>query len=152
MTWLLLTHAVALGLLWRHPYWWIQVDLKAIKADGAKDSLKQGFHGRRLLSRLGIVLALAAVASTPLWSTPRFWWSAAGLVAIGAAWFFYKFNPGLSIARGLDPYYLSKAPGAAYFPDRLLTRWGIGLKPVMRAILAAGLTSYAAALVALFLL
>lgn len=150
MAWLLLTHAVALALLWYHPKYWISKDLQAFEADGSKDSLKQGFHAGRLWVRCCTVAGIALACSLPCVSSCQlFVVSFGGLVAIGGGWFFCAFNAGLSKARGLDPYYLSKAPDAALWPDRLLSKWGIGLKPVMRAVLFASLVAYAAAVAGL---
>jgi hypothetical protein len=78
---------------------------------------------------------VAVLASLPplLWEgVAPFLCSVAGLASIGAAYFFYYFNPGLSLARGLDyvgQYYVSFDPRASWWPDRWLANRAIKAWP-----------------------
>lgn len=122
MAWLLLiTHPAALYLFWYAPRFWVGKDVAAFAADGAADSLHSTFHRQRLTWRIALAVLVAALASAP--ALPSGWGFASsllGLLSIGAAYFFYDFNPRLSRARGLDPYYMSFDPRAARFPDNWL--------------------------------
>lgn len=119
MVWLLLiTHPAALYLFWYAPRFWVPKDVAAFAADGTADSLHDTFHAQRLAWRAAMAVLVAALASAP--ALPSAWTFASsllGLLSIGAAYFFYDFNPRLSRARGLDPYYISFDPRAARFPD-----------------------------------
>ncbi|QKG56985.1 hypothetical protein GKZ68_10320 [Hymenobacter sp. BRD128] len=118
---LLLTHVAALALFWYAPRFWVAQDVKAFAANGSADSLHGVFHRQRLTWRLGFLVLVAGLASLPFWGQ---WWALAthylALAQLGGAYFFYDFNPRLSRARGLDPYYVSFDPRAAWFPDRWL--------------------------------
>lgn len=121
MAWLLLTHAAALALFWYAPRFWVKRDVAAFAADGAADSLHGKFHAQRLAWRIALAVLVAALASAP--ALPSGWSFASsllGLLSIGGAYFFYDFNSRLSLARGLDPYYVSFDPRAARFPDNWL--------------------------------
>jgi hypothetical protein len=122
MAWLLLiTHPAALYLFWYAPRFWVTKDVAAFAADGAADSLHGTFHAQRLAWRIALAVLVAALASAP--ALPSGWCFASSflaLVNIGAAYFFYDFNPRLSRARGLPAYYVSFDPCAARFPDNWL--------------------------------
>lgn len=130
----LLIFTIPAALLWlfRFPYAEATRDSAAIAANGSTDTLHEQFHFWRGAQR-GVLITVAGLAAAapllPLGFWPWFWLGC-GVGLAGQGWFFFTFNQQLSLLRGLDPYYLSSAPHAAYFPDRLLTRLGIGLKPV----------------------
>lgn len=95
-----------------------------IKADGAADSLKEGFHARRTWVRFWQWLGCTAAGSLPplLWGAP---WQVVALnfagLGLGLAGFFAAaFTPALNVARGLDKYYVSFASRAASWPDSKL--------------------------------
>jgi len=122
----LLALLAAAGLAWA--LWLLprEVFLNAamIKADGANDSLKQGFHARRTWIRFWQWLACTALGSLPplLWGTP---WVVVALDFLGlglglAGFFAAAFTPCLNAARGLDKWYVSFASRAASWPDSKL--------------------------------
>ena len=120
---LLLTHLAALVFYWLSPGYWAVKDLAAFAANGAADTLHQDFHRQRLALRTGMAALVALAASAPAWAHwGAFACSSGALLAFGAAYFFYDFNPRLSGLRGLPAYYVSFDPNAAWFPDRWLAR------------------------------
>jgi hypothetical protein len=140
--------SVAAGFYWRgFTRREAERDAAAFVADGSADTLHEAFHFWRGVRRIGWGCLLAGGAAGPLLGIGVRQW---GLLALAnallfGAWFLFDFNPRLSRLRGLDPDYLSADPHAAYFPDRLLTRLGIGLRPVLRAVLAVAGAAYVAA-------
>ena len=141
---LLLAHLAALALSWYAPRFWVWMDVRAFQADGAKDSLHQSFHAQRLTWRVAVLLLVTALASVPArhggqWA---FTASGVGLVAIGAAYFFYDFSPRLNRARNLPyvaAYYVSFDPRAALFPDRYLATQAVAALPELPGFDAARL-------------
>jgi len=112
--------AWALWLLPREVF--LNADL--IQADGAADSLKEGFHARRTVIRFWQWLGCTAAGSLPplLWGAP---WPVVALnfagLGLGLAGFFAAaFTPALNVARGKDKWYVSFAPRAAAWPDSKL--------------------------------
>jgi hypothetical protein len=127
---LFLTLPPALWLLWKLPYWEAARDYAAILANGAADNLHEAFHRGRALRRLGIVAAVSAAAALPLWGHWPSWAALAGALVVGGlGWFFYTFNTQLSGLRGLDPYYISSDPHAAFFPDRYVYQHALDVVP-----------------------
>jgi hypothetical protein len=121
VAWLLLTHAATLALCWYAPRWWAAKDAAAFLANGSADSLHGVFHRQRATWRFGFLVLVSTVASLPLRHSPdAAACSSTALLALGAAYFLYDFNPRLSRARGLPEYYVSFDPQAARFPDRWL--------------------------------
>jgi hypothetical protein len=117
---------VALGVYWYHPRFWIKLDVKEFSKDPANDTFLGKFHRQRKVWRGCVIGVVALVASLPAWGH---WWvmglNFLGLGCWGAAYFFYYFNPGLSIARKLDyvdVYYVSPNPEATPYPDRYIWR------------------------------
>jgi len=100
------------------------LNAELIKADGAADSLKEGFHARRTWIRFWQWLGCTAAGSLPalLWGTP---WPVVALTFLGlgillAGFFAAAFTPALNVARGLDKWYVSFADRAASWPDSKL--------------------------------
>jgi len=135
---LLLTVPAALVWLFRFPYKEAERDKQAIDENGSANTLKESFHFWRGVRRGLMVAGMSCAGAAPLLSALFWsWWFAALAIGVaGLGWFFLEFNTQLSLLRGLDPYYLSADSHAAYFPDRLLTKLGWGLKPVMWILLA----------------
>lgn len=129
-TWLLLAivlgQLVGLALAFYAPRFWITRDVADFKKNPADDTFHGVFHRQRLTWRIGFDVVAALVCSLPwLWAgpAPTYWCSAIGLASIGGAYFFFKFNPGLNLARGLayvQQYYVTFDPAAAWWPDRWL--------------------------------
>jgi hypothetical protein len=126
MAWLLLAHVAAFGIWALYLQWNVARDVAAFAADGAKDSLHEAFHRKRLLERAGAALGLAVTANVNAHDVPSYLVGVGGLLVLFAAYFTWYFNPALSKARGLHPYYVSADPHAAYFPDRWA--WGHALR------------------------
>lgn len=159
MAWLLIpTHAAALVAWLFATKWEVKRNAALIAADGAANSLHEGFHRVRSLYRLTVVLLIATTASLPLW--PRalpMAASAAGLLLLFGGYFLRVFNPALSIARGLPADYVSAAHGSAYF-DRFIwwltdkLHGGVVLRGyvsntywlVLNAVFCAGVAGYLA--------
>lgn len=122
MAWfLLLTLPLAAWLLYWLPERAAQMDYKAIEANGSADTLKKWFHFWRAFWRGAWIALVSVMSAVPLYHHPLAWQLltlATGIPGLG--WFFYRFNPRLSQLRGKNPYYVSFAPDAAYFPDRYL--------------------------------
>lgn len=135
---LLLAHACALVLFFLAPRLWATTDAHAFSVNPADDTFHDTFHRQRLTWRVAMLAALAAVASEPADATvATFACSYLGLVAIGAAYFFYDFNPRLNRLRGLPyvgEYYVSFDPHAALFPDRWLAARARKAAPVNEAL------------------
>lgn len=103
--------------------WETKRNVDLIKADGSKDSLKEGFHALRLFYRIMAALAIVFAASLPLWHhDPAMGLSMVGLMALFAGYFTRVFNPALNVARDKPEFYASVQPRAAWFPDRLAVR------------------------------
>lgn len=120
---LLLAHAAGAAAWVAFVAWETRQNARLIAADGPANTLHAAFHARRTALRLALALALAGAASAPLapgWGALAA--SALALLLLFAGYFAWAFNPGLSRARGLPPYYVSLAPGAARWPDRYLAR------------------------------
>lgn len=120
---LLLAHATAAAAWVAFVAWETRQNARLIAADGPANSLHAAFHARRTALRLAVAAALATAASAPLapgWGALA--GSALALLGLFAGYFAWAFNPGLSRARGLPPYYVSLAPGAARWPDQYLAR------------------------------
>lgn len=174
MIWLL-TNALALGAFWYLPRWWVKQDVAAIQADGSKDSLHEDFHRNRAILRASTLLLVSGLGAAPWIHAGWGPWAlnGVGLFSLGAAWFFFDFNPRLSKARGLPTYYVSSDSRAAWMPDRYIWQktvkacpppkavepsidWVLCrkqcaanlLKRLLRQVLAAGLLVYLAAAVA----
>jgi hypothetical protein len=104
----------------------VRVNAAMIVADGAADTLHQGFHRRRTSIRALAAGALGVVGSLPAWGA----WAIAGLSTLAlllllAGYFIRTFNPALNRARGLDyvaRFYVSPSQNAAAFPDRCIWR------------------------------
>ena len=135
---LLLAHLAALLLFWWAPRFWASRDAHAFSVNPADDTFHDTFHRQRLTWRVGTLLVVAALASEPAW--PHAWAAACsflGLASLGAAYFFFDFNPRLNTARGLDyvgRYYVSFDPRAARFPDRWLAQRAIRAVPRNEAL------------------
>ena len=121
---ILLAHCAALFLFWYAPRFWAARDAKAFNVNPTSDTFHQTFHRQRLSWRVAALVVIAALASEPF---APYWLAAClsflGLVSIGAAYFFFDFNPRLNRARNLPyvgEYYVSPSPTAARFPDRWL--------------------------------
>lgn len=163
---LLAAHAASAAAWAAFVAWETRQNARLIAADGPADSLHAAFHARRTGLRLAVGLALAGAASAPL--APH--WGALvvsmlGLLVLFGGYFAWVFNPGLSRARGLPPYYVSFAPQAARWPDQYLAgrarrRWPAAattqrlwaaaqLRRLLAATLAASAAAYLAALAAL---
>ena len=121
MLWLLIpTHAAAMVAWFFFVRWEVKRNAELIQANGAKDSLKEGFHALRLFYRIMAGLAIVFVASLPLWHHDKAMAASwAGLLLLFAGYFTRVFNPALNIARGKAEFYASIEPRAALFPDRL---------------------------------
>jgi hypothetical protein len=102
----------------------VRVNAAMIAADGAADTLHQGFHRRRTSLRALTAGALVVFGSLPAWGA----WAIAGLSTLAlllllAGYFARTFNPALNRARGLDyvaRFYVSPSQNAAVFPDRCI--------------------------------
>ena len=134
---LLLTHAAALAAFWWLPGWAARRDAAAFRADGSNDSKHYTFHRQRLTERVGGALALALLASLPLFGMwHAYVASCAGLLsAAGGIWAF-RFNRLLNVARTLayvGPDYVSPDPRAAWLPDRLLWNRALRAYPAYNA-------------------
>lgn len=100
--------------------WETKHNVELIKANGAMDSLHEGFHTLRLFYRIMAALAIVFTASLPLWHHDKaMGCSMVGLLLLFAGWFTWRFNPALNLARGKAEYYASIDPRAALFPDRM---------------------------------
>ena len=121
MAWLLIPAHVAALVAWVFATKWeVKRNADLIAADGAKDSLHEGFHWLRSFYRITAALSIAGAASLPLWHHDKAMAaSMVGLMAAFSGWFTWKFNPALNLARGKAEYYASVEPRAALFPDRL---------------------------------
>jgi hypothetical protein len=127
---------IALALYFLAHRFWINNDVQEFNLQGGtKDDNHQTFHRQRLSWRIAFDVLVALLCSTPLLKgggpTP-FWVVSIGLASIGAGYFFYYFNPGLSLARGLDyvkQYYVSFDPRASWWPDRFLANRAIKALP-----------------------
>ena len=150
MLWLLATHPIALGLFAAAPYFWINRDARDFAKDPAADKFHTTFHRQRLTWRVGFALLAAGLASWPLLvghqaDTLSFFVSVLGLLAIGAGWWGYVFNPGLNVARQLDyvpRYYVSFSPTAAFFPDRMIADYlkkKVGMTPTVAPHVASAM-------------
>ncbi|MBF9140868.1 hypothetical protein [Hymenobacter properus] len=123
---IVLGQLVGLAFAYYAPRFWIKRDVGDFNKDPAADTFHDVFHRQRLTWRIAFDVVAALVCSAPLlWSGAplSFWVGAVGLASIGGAYFFFKFNPGLSLARGLayvQQYYVSFDPRAAWWPDRWL--------------------------------
>ena len=170
---LLLTLPAAALLWWLFVRWETSYNARRIKADGVANSLRFWFHLRRLLVRAAVAGVLAAGGAWP--AGRLFGLAFGGQVAAFAGCFLYAFNPALNKLRGLAIDYVSASPTTAWL-DRKLWARAVRAYPdfnafndaelhqnrqayaahelrVLRAVaLGAGLTFYAAALVALLLL
>jgi hypothetical protein len=126
MLWLLLTHPVALMLYYLHVPFWIKLDVKRFTANGSQNSLLRTFHRQRATWRILFSAVVALLASLPAWGTwPMYGISVAALLLLATAYWYYAFNPGLSLARNLPyvgKYHVSWTPDAAFFPDRYIWR------------------------------
>jgi hypothetical protein len=136
---LLLAQAAGLGAWVAFTRWEVRQNARLIRADGARDSLHAAFHRQRTLLRLGVALALAGAAALPLLGTgyPLLLGVLALLLGCGA-YFTWAFTPQLNVARGLPRYYVSFAPQAAHFPDRLLASRAARRYPAVAAAQRAG--------------
>ncbi len=122
MKWLLLAHAVALGLYWYAPYFWLKKDAADFGKDVTKDTFGRTFHRQRLLWRVGFAVLVALLASLPSFASSSavligYLLSSIGLLAIGTGWYGYVFNPGLNLARKLPyigKYHVSWAANASF--------------------------------------
>ena len=132
---LLLCHLLAIVVWIGFVAWNAHRDAAAIAADGAANSLHEKFHRQRLTMRVGAAVGLAVAANVAAWPSLL---PAAGLLCFLTGWFAWRFNTMVSLLRGLDPFYVSKDPDAALFPDRLMTRWQVSLRPVLLAAVWAG--------------
>ena len=149
---LALTHLAALALCWYAPRFWVAQDVKAFNANPTNDTFHGRFHRQRLMWRIGSWVLVSLAASEPAlphWGA--FACSAGALLAIGAAYFLYDFNPRLNKARGLayvGQYYVSFDPNAALFPDRWLADRACAALPTYAAtsdaVLDANRRAYAA--------
>jgi hypothetical protein len=125
---------IGLALVYFAPPFWIKRDVGDFKKDPAADTFHEVFHRQRLTWRIAFDVVAALVCSLP-WlvsGVAPYIVSSTGLASIGGAYFFFKFNPGLSLARGLayvKQYYVSFDPGAAWWPDRLLAGRAIKALP-----------------------
>jgi hypothetical protein len=141
MVWLLLTHPAALLLFYLAVPFWIRRDVADITKNGSIDTLHGKFHRQRLTWRVAQALAFALLGTSPLllahatgvaYCVPVLA-SLFGLLALGGAYTFYAFTPGLNQARQLayvPRYYVSPDPEAAYFPDRII--WARAVKAFPR--------------------
>jgi len=158
---LLAAHAAAAAAWGAFVAWETRQNARLIAANGPANSLHAAFHARRTRLRLAVGLALAGVASAPLWPHWGAWVaSTLSLLLVFGGYFAWVFNPGLSRARGLPPYYVSFAPEAARWPDQYLAgrarrRWPaaattqrLGAAAELRRLLAATLAASAAAYLA----
>lgn len=147
---LILTLPTAAWLLYKFPFWEAVRDHTAIEANGSADTLKEWFHFWRGARRGVLQGGVVALAALPLLSRGLLAWGllAGALGVASLTWFFITFNRELSLLRGLDPYYISSDPRAAFFPDRLLTKLGWGLKPVIAVLLWIGFAAAGALAVA----
>jgi hypothetical protein len=150
---LLLAQATGLGAWVAFTRWEVRQNARLILADGPRDSLHAAFHRQRTLLRLGVALALAGAGALPLLGTgyPLLLGALALLLGCGA-YFTWAFTPQLNLARGLPRYYVSFAPQAAHFPDRLLAARAARRYPTdaaaQRAWAAAALRRWLAAALA----
>ena len=130
---LLLAHAAALAAWHLFTRYEIRENHRLIEANGAKDDLKDAFHARRTRLRMaaasGLLLAVAGALHWCGLPGRAVAASTAGLLGLLAGWFFYTFNPALSLLRGKPAYYVSFAPDAAWLPDRLLARRAVRAYP-----------------------
>jgi hypothetical protein len=165
---LLLAQAASLGAWVAFTRWEVRQNARLIRADGPRDSLHAAFHRQRTLLRLGVALALAGAGALPLLGTgyPLLLGGLALLLGCGA-YFAWAFTPQLNVARGLPRYYVSFAPQAAHFPDRLLAAraarrypadaaaqrtWAAAaLRRLLLAVLASGAAAYLGLLAATWL-
>jgi|GEM_PF-5144096 len=134
MIWLLwLSQPAALLLFYLAVPFWIRRDVTDFTQNGGADSLHGKFHRQRLTWRVVSALAFALLGTGPLLfaatAGAAYWLPALasfiGLLAVGGAYTFYAFTPGLNEARQLayvPRYYVSPDPDAAWLPDRLLWR------------------------------
>lgn len=141
---LVLCHVLAIILWVGFVDWNARRDAAAIAADGAANSLHNKFHRQRLLMRIGTAVGLALVANI---SARPYVWPLLGLLAFFTGFFAWRFNTMVSLLRGLDPFYVSKDPDAALFPDRLMSRWQLSLRPVLLSAAWAGLAAEVVGLV-----
>jgi hypothetical protein len=123
---LFLTLLVAL-LLWAlFVEYEVRKNAADIAADGAADTLGDAYHQRRTSIRAAVALALALgpdmllIASRPARPVLTGTLVAAALMIFFPAYFAWRFNPALSVARGKPAYYVSFSPTAAVWPDRYL--------------------------------
>ena len=117
---LLATHVAAMVTWVFAVSWEIKRNEQLIAADGAMDSLHEGFHRLRTFYRIMAAQLIAIVASLPLWHYDKAMTaSMVGLLALFAGYFTRVFNTSLNIARGKAKFYASVDPHAALFPDRL---------------------------------
>jgi hypothetical protein len=118
-----LGHVVAWVLLYQHPGFWARTDNKAIREDGSQDSLHDKFHRQRLATRAVIIHVIALLCSLPAWGHWNYLLSSfATLSVLGWALFGVRFNPQLSLARGLPEWYVSFGSDPADFPDGYLAQ------------------------------
>jgi hypothetical protein len=118
----------ALGILgWAEfVQWEVRRNADLIKANGAADDLKHGFHARRTWIRFWWWLGCTVTGCLPplLWGGVRGDGLAllfAGLGILLAGYFMRTFNPQLNVAMGLDykaRFYVSPSPTAARWPDQ----------------------------------
>ncbi|GAB3638779.1 hypothetical protein GCM10027422_43690 [Hymenobacter arcticus] len=163
---LLAAHAASAAAWAAFVAWETRQNARLIAANGPADSLHAAFHAQRASLRLAVGLALAGAASAllaPHWGTLTL--SVLALLGLFGGYFAWAFNPGLSRARGLPPYYVSFAAQAARWPDQYLAgrarrrfpaaeaaqrAWAAGqLRRLLALGLAASATTYLAILGAL---
>lgn len=111
----------------------VRVNAAMIVADGAADTLHQGFHRRRTGIRALVAGTLVVVGSLPAWGVwPAAGLSMAALLVLLLGYFVRTFNPMLNRARGLDyvaRFYVSPSQGAAAFPDQYIWRKVVAANP-----------------------
>jgi hypothetical protein len=100
----------------------VRTNAAMVAADGAADTLPQGFYRRRTSIRAlaaGALVVLGPLPARGAW--PRASRSALALLLLLAGYCMRTLNPALNRARGFDyvaRFYVSPSQNAAAFPDR----------------------------------